>query len=152
MVPGKSGVPRLYLCSKIPLHDRNGAVVGIAGIKRPYEYSADDSAGYSRLINVIAYVTEHYAGDITVTDMANHVSLSVSQLQREFSKNFGITPIRYLREVRIGVARHLLESSDVDLSQIAAKCGFYDQSHLIRITFEHCAFRHGGMERDRRFG
>ncbi len=76
MVPGKSGVPRLYLCSKIPLHDRNGAVVGIAGIKRPYEYSADDSAGYSRLINVIAYVTEHYAGDITVTDMANHVSLS----------------------------------------------------------------------------
>ena len=23
---------------------------------------------------------------------------------------------------------------------------------LIRITFEHCAFRHGGMERDRRFG
>ena len=72
--------------------------------------------------------------------------MKVSQLQ------FGITPIRYLREVRIGVARHLLESSDVDLSQIAAKCGFYDQSHLIRITFEHCAFRHGGMERDRRFG
>ncbi|MCG8648856.1 MAG: AraC family transcriptional regulator [Pirellulales bacterium] len=132
MVPGKSGVPRLYLCSKIPLQNRQGDVVGIAGVKRPYEHSADDSAGYSRLMNVIAFVTENYAREIEVSDMAAHVYLSVSQLQREFSKNFGITPIRYLREVRIGVARHLLESSDLGLSQIASQTGFYDQSHLTR--------------------
>jgi len=132
MVPGKSGVPKLYLCSKIPLHDREGKVVGIAGLKRPYEYSVDDSAGYSRLVSVISFVTEHYAEEIEVSDMANHVHLSVSQLQREFSKNFGITPIRYLREVRIGVVRHLLENSDLSLAQIASQCGFYDQSHLTR--------------------
>lgn len=44
MVPGSNGVPRLFLCSKIPLLDRKDNVVGIAGLKRPYEYSADDSA------------------------------------------------------------------------------------------------------------
>lgn len=132
MVPGKNGVPRLYLCSKIPLHNRKEKVVGIAGLKRPYEYSADDSAGYSRLVNVITFVTENYAREIEVADMAEHVYLSVSQLQREFSKHFGITPNRYLREVRIGVVRHLLESSDLTLTQIAAECGFYDQSHLTR--------------------
>jgi AraC-like DNA-binding protein len=132
MVPGKSGVPRLYLCSKIPLHDRKDRVVGIAGLKRPYEFSADDSAGYSRLVSVITFVTENYAQDIEVSDMAEHVLLSVSQLQREFSKSFGITPNRYLREVRVGVVRHLLESSDLPLTTIAADCGFYDQSHMTR--------------------
>lgn len=132
MVPGKNGVPRLYLCSKIPLHDRQDKVVGIAGVKRPYEYSAEETAGYSRLVSVITFVTDNYARDIEVTDMAKHVHLSVSQLQREFSRNFGITPIRYLREVRIGVVRHLLESSDLSLTQIATQCGFYDQSHLTR--------------------
>lgn len=132
MVPGKSGVPRLYLCSKIPLHDRKERVVGIAGLKRPYEFSSDDSAGYSRLISVISFVTENYAQDIEVTDMAEHVLLSVSQLQREFSKSFGITPNRYLREVRVGVVRHLLQNSDLSLSTIAADCGFYDQSHMTR--------------------
>ena len=35
MVPGKNGVPRLYLCSKIPLLDQEEKVVGIAGVKRP---------------------------------------------------------------------------------------------------------------------
>ncbi|MGI9473621.1 MAG: helix-turn-helix domain-containing protein [Rubripirellula sp.] len=132
LVPGTNGVPRLYLCSKIPLLNRRKRAVGIAGIKRPYEYSADDSAGYSRLTQVVAFVTENYSREIEVTDMAEHVFLSVSQLQREFAKNFGITPVRYLREVRIGVARHLLESSDMGLTQIATKCGFYDQSHLTR--------------------
>ncbi len=132
IVPGKGSVPRLYLCSKIPLYDRQGHVVGIAGMKRPYEYSGDESAGYSRLVSVIAFVTENYAQDIEVADMADHVHLSASQLQREFSKSFGISPMRYLREVRIGVVRHLLESSDLRLSQIAAQCGFSDQSHLSR--------------------
>lgn len=132
MVPGTKGVPRLYLCSKIPLHDREGNVVGIAGLKRPYEYSDGESTGYSRLGKVIAFVTENYSRDIEVGDMAEHVYLSVSQLQREFSSCFGISPNRYLREVRVGVVRHLLESSDHSLKQIASECGFYDQSHMSR--------------------
>ena len=132
MVPGKNGVPRLYLCSKIPLLNHEEQVVGIAGVKRPYEYSADDSAGYSRLVRVISFIIDHHANDIEVKDMAEHVHLSVGQLQREFSQNFGITPSRYLREVRVGMVRHLLESSDLSLTQIGSECGFYDQSHLTR--------------------
>ena len=132
MVPGKNGVPKLYLCSKVPLRNRQGQMIGTAGINRPYEYSGADAAGYSRLMSVITFVTENFARDIQVTDMAQHVLLSVSQLQREFSKNFGITPVRYLREVRIGVVRHLLGNSDLSLTQIATDCGFYDQSHLTR--------------------
>ena len=132
MVPGQNGVPRLYLCNKIPLLDAAETVVGIAGVKRPYEFSASESAGYGRLTRAIAYVTENYHREIEVGDIAEHVSLSISQLQREFSANFSITPVRYLREVRIGVARHLLESSDQSLAQIATDCGFYDQSHLTR--------------------
>lgn len=132
MVPGKNGLPRLYRCSKIPVFDRRNKVIGLAGLNRPYEFSADDSAGYSRLMSVITFVTENYARDIEVADMAEHVLLSVSQLQREFSKSFGITPNRYLREVRVGVVRHLLENSDKPLSTISTDCGFYDQSHMTR--------------------
>lgn len=132
IVPDKNGVPKLYLCSKIPLRNRRNRVIGIAGLKRPYEYSGDDSAGYSRLVSVMTFVAQNYGREIEVADMADHVHLSVSQLQREFSKNFGITPIRYLREVRIGVVRHLLKNSDLSVTQIATQSGFYDQSHLTR--------------------
>ena len=115
-----------------PLLDREERVVGIAGVKRPYEYFADDSAGYSRLVRVISLIIYDHASYIEVKDMAKHIHLSVSQLRREFSQNFGITPSRYLREVRVGMVRHLLESSDLSLTQIVSECGFYDQSHLTR--------------------
>ncbi|HIK90856.1 MAG TPA: helix-turn-helix domain-containing protein, partial [Planctomycetes bacterium] len=45
---------------------------------------------------------------------------------------FGITPNHYIREVRIGVARHLLESDQLSMAQVASQCGFYDQSHFSR--------------------
>ncbi len=130
LVPGNDGIPHVYLCNKIPLHAENGKVVGIAGIKRPYEHSAGTLEGYSRLLKVVAFVTDHYSETIEVADLAAHAGLSVSQLQREFSKHFGITPTNYIREVRIGMARHLLETSDMLASQIALTCGFYDQSHF----------------------
>ncbi len=132
LVPGHDGVPRVYLCSKIPLINHDDEVAGIAGVKRPYELSDDGSSGHSRLMSVVAFVTENYSKQIEVGDMAEHVLLSVSQLQREFSTHFGISPIRYLREVRIGMARRLLESTDISVSQIATDCGFYDQSHFNR--------------------
>jgi len=132
LLPGRNGVPRVCLCSKIPLLDREGEVAGIAGIKRPYELSDDGSSGHSRLMSVVAFVSTKYAKDIEVSDMAEHVLLSVSQLQREFASCFGISPNRYLREVRIGVARHLVESTDLPMSQVAIDCGFYDQSHFSR--------------------
>lgn len=130
LVPGNDGLPRLYLCNKIPLHSKGGGVAGIAGVKRPFEHSAGKVEGYSRLLNVVAFVTERYRDNIEVGDLAEKAGLSVSQLQREFSRHFGITPTNYVREVRIGMARYLLETSDKSVSQIALDCGFYDQSHF----------------------
>lgn len=132
LVPGPAGVPRWYLCNKIPLLDAQGHVLGIAGVKRPYEQAGHAPAGYARLLKVVELVTTHYHEPLDVPDLANHVNLSVSQLQREFSRLFGITPVQYIREVRIGVARHLLESDGESMAQISAACGFYDQSHFTR--------------------
>lgn len=132
LVPDTQGVPQVYLCNKIPLFDRKKKVVGIAGVKRPYEQTANATTGHGRLLKVVQFVTANYDKEIAVSDLAESASLSASQLHREFSRLFGITPNRYLREVRVGVARHLLESSEISMAQIARNCGFYDQSHFSR--------------------
>lgn len=132
LVPGSDGLPHLYLCNKIPLHDRTGRVAGLAGVKRPYEHAAGHVAGYGRLLKVVAFVTARFQEPIEVADLAAEAGLSVSHLQREFVRHFGITPTNYVREVRIGMARHLLETSDLSISRVALDCGFYDQSHFNR--------------------
>jgi transcriptional regulator GlxA family with amidase domain len=132
LVPGAAGLPQWYLCNKIPLFDRAGHVAGIAGLKRPYEQSGPAPAGYARLLKVVEFVTTHFNLPIEVAELAQHVNLSVSQLQREFSRLFGLSPVQYIREVRVGVARHLLEMGSESMAGIAAQCGFYDQSHFTR--------------------
>ena len=130
LVPDSNGVPQIYTCNKIPLFDRNRKVIAIAGVKRPYEHSDSVSVGHGRLLNVVRFVTAHYGEEIAIADLAEQANLSLSQLRREFSRLFGITPNKYIREVRVGVARHLLESSQLPISQIAMNAGFYDQSHF----------------------
>ncbi len=132
LVPDTNGVPQVYLCNKIPLFDRQENVIGIAGVKRPYEQTANATTGHGRLLKVVQFVTSNYGKEIVVADLAEQANLSASQLHREFSKLFSITPNRYIREVRVGVGRHLLESSEMSIAQIARHCGFYDQSHFSR--------------------
>lgn len=132
LVPGYAGVPQWYLCNKIPLWNRKGEIHGIAGVKRPYEHTSKAPSGYGRLLKVVEYVSAHYSEPLEVVDLAEHARLSVSQLQREFARLFSISPSHYIREVRIGVARHLLQTSDRKMAEIAEECGFYDQSHFTR--------------------
>ena len=132
LVPNSNGVPQIYSCNKIPLFDKKGTVIALAGVKRPYEDADVADAGHGSLLKVVQFVTTHYGEEIVVADLAKKASLSSSQLHREFGRLFGITPNHYLREVRVGVARHLLESTQQSIAAIAAETGFYDQSHFTR--------------------
>ena len=132
LVPDSAGVPQIFLCNKVPLFNSARKVIGIAGVKRPYRQSIDLNSNHGRLMKVVEHVTARYAEPISVADLAEKATLSESQLHREFSRRFGITPNQYIREVRIGVARHLLETEDLSMAQVASNCGFYDQSHFSR--------------------
>ena len=44
-----------------------------------------------------------------------------------------VTPSRYLASLRVNRARHLLETTDLSISDIAQTCGFYDHSHFVRV-------------------
>ena len=74
LVPDIHGVPQVYLCNKIPLFDRRRNVIGIAGVKRPYEQTAAANMGHGRLLKVVEFVTQNYGDEISVTDMADHES------------------------------------------------------------------------------
>lgn len=132
LVPDSQGVPQIFSCNKIPLLNTRGKVVALAGVKRPYEDSDAPEGGHSRLLKVVQFVTSNYGEEIVVADLAKQAKLSPSQLHREFIRLFGITPNAYIREVRVGVARHLLETTQQPIASIAAETGFYDQSHLTR--------------------
>lgn len=51
---------------------------------------------------------------------------------RAFKQHMGLTPHQFLIQNRIRQAQRLMDE-DMPLTDIAAACGFYDQSHFIKI-------------------
>jgi AraC family transcriptional regulator len=74
----------------------------------------------------------HLDGNIALQQVAEECDLSLSHFARAFKTTFRKPPHRWLRERRVGKARDLIMNSCLPLADIAARCGFADQSGLNR--------------------
>jgi len=73
------------------------------------------------------------AGDISLSRLAIECGLSTRHFARAFQQSVGMPPHRYLLKRRVDRAKHLLRSTKQPLAEIAAMCGFADQSHFTRV-------------------
>jgi AraC family transcriptional regulator len=72
------------------------------------------------------------SSDVSVAEIAEACSLSRGYFIRAFRAATGMTPHRWLMQRRVQEARKMIEESGRPLAEIAAACGFSDQSHLTR--------------------
>ena len=82
---------------------------------------------------VMEYVNANYMKRITLNDISEHVSFSVSYLSRIFKEEKGLSLSAYINEVRIRNAKSMLLGSDIPLSSLAYCCGFDDQSYFSKV-------------------
>lgn len=75
------------------------------------------------------FLQAHYADKISLEHICHHAGLSKSTLLRAFARSKGVTPYRYLENIRIGKAKKLLEQG-VPPVEAAIQTGFSDQSHF----------------------
>jgi AraC family transcriptional regulator len=79
---------------------------------------------------VQGYVAVHLHSKINLADLAKVVTFSRCKFNRIFKASFGCTPGQYVRRMRIARAQNLMACSCDPLHQIAAECGFANQSHF----------------------
>ena len=80
------------------------------------------------------WITEHPAGNLTVEALALRASLSPRQFARAFAAEVGLTPGRYVDNVRIEAARRCLEDSADGIEEAARACG-YGTAEAMRRAF-----------------
>jgi AraC family transcriptional regulator len=107
------------------------------------ESSAAAQAGLApwQLRRVDTYIESHLGRDPSLAELANECGLSPGYFARAFGASTGMSPHRWLMKRRIERAKRLLLAGSQGLAEIAAVCGFFDQSHLNRVfaRFEGCA-------------
>lgn len=70
------------------------------------------------------------AGPLSVAEIAHHIGVSQRTLQRLTAAALGVSPVRYLQQVRLERAIELLRSSDLSVTAIAHAVGYQDATTL----------------------
>ena len=80
--------------------------------------------------NVIEFLESSYAQSLTLSDIARHAGVSPQVLAKLFRSELDTTPIQYLLDLRLRMARNMLNTT-LPLSEICKSCGFTDYSRFI---------------------
>lgn len=79
------------------------------------------------------YIDINYASDLTLDYLASLVFINKYSLIRDFKKYMGISPIEYLIQKRLEIAKNYLETTDYSMRQIAEIVGFTSQSYFNQV-------------------
>ncbi|MFE7745192.1 helix-turn-helix domain-containing protein [Nocardia sp. NPDC057455] len=99
-------------------------------IERPVAACTSDS-----LIPTLEWMNEHLDLPHTVEDLAARANMSTRTFARRFVAETGTTPVKWLTNQRVLLAKHLLEEADLGLEHIAARAGF-GSGALLRHHFQ----------------
>jgi len=119
-----------FLTTKVPVRGAGEDPIGLIGITRALVTRDKSVARLLPLTPAVELISKSYSTQLTVADMAASVAMAPGSFTRHFRSHFGTTPYRYLREVRMMAVCDLLSTTELALSTVATRTGFYDQSHL----------------------
>ncbi len=88
----------------------------------------------STIKEAIEYIHQNFNENISLEKLAKVSKLSKYHFLKCFKEKTGLTPHRYIINLRLEFAVSLIKQN-LPLSQIAYRCGFSDQSHFIK-TFK----------------
>lgn len=103
----------------------------MAVVDHSNQKKSEPAGSKSRLTQARDYLHAHPAEHIRLDELAHTSGLSKFHLCRQFSAEFGLSPNRYQRQLRLQVARRLLREG-MPIADVALECGFADQAHLGR--------------------
>lgn len=75
---------------------------------------------------------EHVSETITIQNIAAKLGYTPEALTRLFKKEYGTTPLTYLKHLRIQKASELVLEGQLPLKQIATSCGFSSHNYFSR--------------------
>ncbi|GMG88674.1 GlxA family transcriptional regulator [Biformimicrobium ophioploci] len=107
-------------------------------IRRPFEEIAYFEGAVhlhpdEDIVQAQMWLKDHCGEEIRLSEVAASFDMSVRSFNRRFKMATGQTPLQYLQNVRIDMARDLLQSSNLSINEISEKVGYQDMGHFTAL-------------------
>ncbi len=124
--------PGWCLTSKLPVRDRAGKTIGLAGLSRDIGALGEQQLIPPALADAIEYLHQHFSEPLTVSELAAKAGLPNLRFCRLVKRIFHLTPSQLLLQTRLHAAAQRLRETDDSVADIAHASGFYDHSAFTR--------------------
>lgn len=82
---------------------------------------------------IVEYVHEHYDKPFTMKSVSQKLLFHQDYLTRCMQQTMGITPLQYLNQYRMNMAKTLIGSSSLRMVDIARQCGMDDAAYFSKL-------------------
>ncbi|WP_342653033.1 AraC family transcriptional regulator [Pseudomonas sp. F3-2] len=153
----RESVERLLRC----LHDPLDAQVMGAARVREVLYAAlrgaqagvlralvEQQGHFARIGAALQFLRDHYNEPLSVDDLARRANMSASTFHEHFKRSTLLSPVQYLKRVRLLKAQQMLIGEGMGVAQVAHKVGYQSTSQFSR-EYKRYFERNPGEEGDR---
>ncbi len=91
----------------------------------------------NEIAGVLEFIAVNYQQTLDIEALARVAHLSPQHFARKFKAAMGLSPMEYLRNLRLEKAQNLLAASEDSIGHVASQCGFEDAAHFSRLFKEH---------------
>ena len=127
-----------YLVSILIRRLRRGNALRLHATESPTV--SPDSHTWRVIHAALEFCDANFQQPIHLADIAAAAGYSPSHLSRLFSVYLGRSISGHLRELRMNAAKHMLEHTELPLSEIAQVVGYSDHSHFTRAFIQFTGF------------
>ena len=111
----------------------NEVLIFLIRIKRRKDFSYADKEADRVIGEAASFMRNNFDKPLTLDIVAQHVRMSKTYFCKMFREKTGFGFSDYLAGVRITEAAKMLTDSDMDITNIATKCGFNDSSYFATV-------------------
>ena len=79
------------------------------------------------------YINNNVSQDVSIDELASLCNMSRYHYIRTFKKCFGVPPYKYLIKARLSIAKLLLESTNLSMTEISLKSGFLTPNRFSEV-------------------
>lgn len=125
-------------------NDYMGSFKNVESLKKGIHYLKTAIAGVSAgdesgdvIRRATDYILSNLSLDLTVKDVAEHVSFSPEYFSKLFKKETGENVKNYILRVKVDAAKDMLKTPNIPISIIASELGYSNFSHFTQMFRKH---------------
>lgn len=91
----------------------------------------------SSLSPIIAYIKANIHSSINMKNLSDVANMSITAFHRFFKKELGITPVEFIAQEKIKMAKTLLSEPNIHINEVSYELGYEDSNYFIRLFKKH---------------